>query len=102
MATVEEAETCPKCGQRGQETKRIKLDRGRGSMVSMTCKNTRCKWFESGFAYQLRPDGTIPDPDARPRLKQFPELNNERGKLMVQNLEGLLDESIRQGKEYNN
>jgi hypothetical protein len=41
----------------------------------------------------------VPDPSLRPREKQFPALDNENAKRMVENLEGLLAQSIEEGKK---
>jgi hypothetical protein len=71
MATLEEARKCPKCQMSGTEgsTKRIRD----GKLVQFICKTMNCRWFETSWTVQVRADGSIPDPDVRPRFKDFPE-----------------------------
>jgi len=98
MATLEEASHCPRCGEVGIQGN-VRLLGARGKLIQFDCRNTRCKWYnQPGWSVQVRKDGTVPDPDTTPR-GNFPALDNEVGKRMVENLEGLLLESEKQGRE---
>lgn len=73
MASFDEASKCPKCGLTGDQGRVNSVARSRDRLIQMTCKNVRCKWYESSWSVQVRPDGSVPDPDTRPRQKDFPE-----------------------------
>lgn len=90
MATLEDVLECPKCGEAGEMDISYKpIARSRDKMRTIWCRNPRCKWYDTAWAAQQRPDGTYPDPDTRPREKGFPPL--PEGIVVAKTLEGLDD-----------
>lgn len=78
MTTYEEARRCPRCSELGEhveaEDRTLKVGPSRGSrMIKIYCRNERCKWYNTAWTVQRRPDGTIPDALLH-RQKNFPEL----------------------------
>lgn len=76
--SYDDAITCPRCGLTGDhvedEDRVVKVGPERGSKImKIYCRNPRCKWFNSPWTVQRRPDGTIPDALTH-RDKKFPEL----------------------------
>jgi hypothetical protein len=59
--------------------------------VVYTCKNTACKWYNTGWSVQFNPDGSIPDArdrtqdDREPRRfeRVNPLLFNQRSAAML-------------------
>jgi hypothetical protein len=79
--TWEEAKACPKCKLTGEQSKNPKFVRTaegvtRGArLYTFTCRNARCRWFNTSWEVQVNPDGTIPDPDQPKREKKFKPLD---------------------------
>lgn len=78
MTTLEEARRCPRCNELGEhvekEDRYLRSGTARGSKITnFYCRNSRCKWFNTSWTVQVRPDGTIPDALLY-RDKKFPEL----------------------------
>ncbi len=69
MATLEEAQKCPKCKEAGE----IRIDRkvAAGRLLSIYCNNERCSWYNTPWNVSVRADGTIPDPQERKGPKQY-------------------------------
>lgn len=74
IATWEEARRCPMCDLAGDETAQRRLPRGMGRLVTLMCRNARCKWFDTPWTVQVNPDGTIPIREAAGE-KKFPALD---------------------------
>jgi endogenous inhibitor of DNA gyrase (YacG/DUF329 family) len=111
MATVEEAMKCPKCGNTGVELHRthIRPKRGPlgipetsgGTLRTIQCQTKLCRWYEQTYVIQVRPDNTVPDPDLRPRQKQYPPMaTNEQAKNMTEAASKLLQQSVEEGRNY--
>lgn len=69
---------CPRCELTGEhvvnEDRILKYGPERGSKImKIYCRTERCKWFNTAWTVQQRPDGTIPDA-VSVRPKKFPEL----------------------------
>lgn len=45
----------------GEETAQRKGDRPGSKLITLTCKNSRCKWFETTYLVGINADGTIPE-----------------------------------------
>lgn len=99
----EEAKACPKCGLTGEQsrsTTAIRPQAGvtRGArLVKFTCKNRRCKWYDTSWEVQINPDGTIPDPNA-PREKQFKKVDPALAEQMRQRAMSIQDATTRGGE----
>lgn len=79
-STLDEARRCPKCGQPGAEDKRTPQRTG-GVSITFGCRNNRCLWFgQPGWVVDVRPDGTLPDPN-RFRSKQFPQMGDHTERM---------------------
>lgn len=72
MATLEEASHCPRCKEVGEQgAPQVSAEPGIRIIV-FTCRNERCRWYNTGWPVQLNPDGSIPEPSETPRgPKQF-------------------------------
>lgn len=86
MATLDEASRCPRCNQPGKKISEKPVDGG-GKVVVMECVNDQDQIYGptviegqrlSGerFFFQVRADGTIPDPNPHDE-KAFPEQSNQ-------------------------
>jgi len=80
MTTIDEAKRCPKCGNAGEESGNHRGPRG-SRVYTFICKNETCRWFDTGWLVQVKPDGTIPERE--PGEKEFPampdfDVNKER------------------------
>jgi len=70
----EDARRCPKSGDPGEVTK-TEHQRGGGRVVTLTCRNERCKWYNTSWLVEFRADGSIPDPDtSRSRMRALPPM----------------------------
>lgn len=85
MATLDEAQRCPRCNQPGKQVATQPVAGG-GKVVVMECVNENDPQYGpsvvegrklSGerFFFQVRADGTIPDPEINPQ-KAFPAETN--------------------------
>jgi hypothetical protein len=107
MPTYEEAKRCPKCQQPGKlksvespsvsPEDRVRFGIQRGAKVeTYICTNERCRWFETGWAVQLNPDGSIPDrTKSLAKDKQYPALPGWAAKpaeTMINDLRRMADE----------
>jgi hypothetical protein len=111
MVTLEEASRCPKCNQPGVEVSRTRVvpkrgvfgqaETSGGQLVTFQCQTKLCRWFgDICRVVQIRPDGTVPEPDMRiNKAKEYPKLNNPDAERMVRDAERLLEEQLRQGRE---
>lgn len=82
MTTYEEAKRCPRCGEMGEHASELdrSLSSPRGAkLTQFFCRNNRCKWFNTSWAVQVNPDGTIP-PALLNREKRFPALPGDGGR----------------------
>lgn len=100
MATWEEARRCPKCEEAGQEAGVRHLPRAQGRLVRLMCPNPKCKWFKTYWSVQVRPDGSVPDPDTRPRSEGTVILPSDEDVERIQrNAQATLEGSLRPGTE---
>ena len=103
--TWEEARQCPKCEMTGEQQgnpKHLNPQAGgtRGArLVTLMCKNSRCRWFNSTWEVQINPDGTIPDPKA-PREKRFRPVDAALAAQTRARLENLQDMTTKGGEVY--
>lgn len=105
MTTFEQARRCPRCDELGEhvESEDRIVQRGpqRGSkLTKVYCRNDRCRWFNTAWTIQVRPDGTIPDANLF-REKKFPELP-KWGERSVRALEEQVRLETSPGAELNN
>jgi hypothetical protein len=98
MASFEEARACPKCAVPGTIGRSKSIPRSRDQLITLTCGNERCKWFNTNWAVQRRPDGSVPDPDPRGHIKEYPK-TSPSGLVTanIQNLQDLLEAQRRAG-----
>lgn len=96
MVTFEEASRCPKCNNIGTET--AKHNGPNGSTVhTITCMNTVCIWFETGWIIQRNSDGTIPVREASSRApKQFPAMPGMTTERAQSEVEAIVDDAPRE------
>jgi len=104
-----EASKCPRCGLTGDhvkaETRQLSAGRGvtRGAVLhKLYCRNSRCRWYNTSWEVQVNPDGTIPDPDAPRRGKQFPKPDAALLAQMQSNFQAIHDASLTPGGEIRN
>jgi hypothetical protein len=98
MATFEEARACPKCAVPGTVGKSKSIPRTRDQLITITCQNPRCKWYNTNWTVQRRADGTVPDPDPRGHIKEY-QATTASGLVVsnMQNLQDLLEAQRRKG-----
>jgi hypothetical protein len=89
----EVASKCPKCIQPGEVVGERKLTGGRGKLVTLRCVTAYCKWFDTTYAVQVNPDGTVPDPITS-RPKEYPARPDDGGRT-EQVLRGQLAQSMK-------
>jgi hypothetical protein len=90
MATFDEANHCPKCNEPGEVGSKRPSAKPGVSAIVCTCRNKRCKWFNTGWVIQINPNGTVPEArdrsqsDREPR--QYERVNsvlfNQRSRAM--------------------
>lgn len=97
MATFEEAQKCPKCSTPGEISAERSLPRSKDKLVTLICKNSTCKWFNTTYVVQRRPDGSVPDPDTRPRVKDFPAMHG--GLQVAQDMRDVEELLLRQNEQ---
>lgn len=103
-STYDEARRCPKCKELGDKTSeqslRTSMQRG-AKLHIFTCRNERCKWFETTWSVQVNPDGTIPPPTLH-RDKNFRPLPSGREQRVVEQLERQYQAEMNPGAEVRN
>ncbi len=93
MTTLEEAKRCPICKEPGEHTGTSRgQDFDKSTVNEFTCKNERCRWFETSWLVQVRPDGSIAEraQGARGQDKQFNPMSNDalaRGQRMMEDIQ---------------
>jgi hypothetical protein len=90
--TFEEAKRCPKCQVPGMEVREQKLAENKGKVHFIECINPVCKWFQTSWMVQVRPDGTIPDmtKDTDTGERSFPKMSQEQidmGRRVMEDIE---------------
>lgn len=94
--TYEEATRCPKCGQPGnvRVKKRAAGVRTRGAMVHLVyCEHTLCAWYNTCWAVQVNPDGTVPPPkDHRGEAKVYVGFENHDRE--AREIQAMLDRQV--------
>jgi hypothetical protein len=78
MPSFVEAQHCPRCGEQGEQTHRetvtdMSLKSFGSSVYTYTCRNERCRWFNTGWIIQVDKNGEIPVRQAGP--KQFQDIH---------------------------
>lgn len=77
MADYEEAKRCPKCQQPGDKVSEHsagpEFKPGTKAHIIM-CRNELCRWYDTTWVVQVRPDGTVPDPQILNRQKNYPDM----------------------------
>jgi len=62
VATMEEAQKCPRCDHNGElGAARPHPEKAGHQVVTATCRNPLCPWLDSGWTIMILPDGSIPD-----------------------------------------
>lgn len=74
MASLDDASRCPRCQNQGQETSKKK--ERKFTNVVFTCKNPRCRWFETTWVVSVNSDGSITERTEKP--SDFPPLPKSR------------------------
>lgn len=101
MSNYEEAKRCPKCEQPGAEGAARSLKSPHGArLLTFSCRNSRCKWFDTNWTVQVNADGTIPPPTLT-RDKQFAKLPDDGGRT-AKALERQYDLEQKPGTEVRN
>ena len=60
MASLDEAQKCPKCAFTGAvRSERTFPDRTK--LLSIYCENERCSWYNTSWNVSVRSDGSIPE-----------------------------------------
>jgi hypothetical protein len=75
--TWDEANRCPEDQYTGIVQSR-KSYKGGGQIVTLTCPQTRCQYYEDPWIVQVRPDNTVPDridPNERRKANPRPKIN---------------------------
>jgi hypothetical protein len=84
LATLDEAQRCPRCNNPGKKiAERPVANSGGHKVIIMECVTEGCVYGPDKnlrltgerYFFQVRPDGTIPDPEDNPQ-KAFPKENN--------------------------
>lgn len=70
--SYDEARRCRRCQELGVIVS-TKNDRRGGKSVTVQCRNNRCRWFNTNYAFDVRADGTVP-PAVINRPKSFPKV----------------------------
>jgi hypothetical protein len=98
MASFEEARACPKCAVSGEVNGARNIPRSRDRLMTIWCRNARCQWYNTSWVVQQRPDGSVPDPDPRGHIKDYPK-TTPSGLIVgnMQQLEDLLEAQRREG-----
>jgi hypothetical protein len=97
--TIEEAKSCPKCGEPGVPAGTFPA-RGAGvppgSMNHrFECRNSRCRWNgEICRIVTIRPDGSIPEPTTK-RDKQYPKIPD-----LTQRVNDQIEEQLRRELDH--
>lgn len=68
--SYDEARRCRRCKELGVIVT-TKPDRRGGKIVTVQCRNGRCRWYNTNYTFDVRPDGTVP-PAIKHRPKSFP------------------------------
>jgi hypothetical protein len=62
MATIEEAQKCPRCSHNGELGAAMSHPEKRGHQVlTATCRNSLCPWADTGWTIMILPDGSVPE-----------------------------------------
>lgn len=73
QTTFEEARSCPRCGQYGEERTRHPGERG-STVYVFVCKTEGCKWEDTTWLVQVNRDGSIPTRNRDRMEKEFKPL----------------------------
>jgi hypothetical protein len=62
MATIEEAQRCPRCDKPGElGAARPHPEKAGHQVLMATCRNPLCPWLDTGWTIMLLPDGSVPE-----------------------------------------
>jgi hypothetical protein len=107
MASWEDASRCPRCDLPGEEVNRLPGKKPGYKVATLLCRNDKCRWFNTGWAVQINPDGSVPEardrkPDDREE-RMYPRINpllfNQRNKAALEQGQRILDADTRGGGE---
>jgi hypothetical protein len=63
MATLDEAQNCPRCHKPGDLGGRRPMpDKPGYSTINCFCRNQLCSWLDTSWVIMINPDGSVPDP----------------------------------------
>lgn len=75
--TFDEARRCPRCEELGLLGK-FKPMRDGSKLHTVTCKNERCRWFDTSWVVQVMSDGSVAKPQKHDKFfPAVPNLTNE-------------------------
>lgn len=92
---LEEATRCPKCGKPGEDRKTLNVGGKNGLPIGtkvhlIYCTTKLCRWYNTCWQVQVRPDGTIPDPKnhtgSRDKIYAGFEGHDDQAKNLIENL----------------
>lgn len=69
--TLDEARRCPRCEELG-ELGTYRPMRGGSKLHTVTCRNERCRWYETSWVVQVMSDGSIAKPQKHDKF--FPSV----------------------------
>lgn len=95
--TFEEAKRCPRCQNPGQQTNSRRQPDG-STLHTFTCRNSRCRWYDTTYVVQVNSDGTVPPPNTH-RQKTFPALPERSQEAVDEANLRMLDAQLRTGSE---
>jgi hypothetical protein len=63
MATLDEAQVCPRCDKTGElGGTRAHPSKPGHKLVEAYCRNPLCPWLDTPWVIMILPDGSVPDP----------------------------------------
>lgn len=78
--TFDEARRCPRCEELGLLGK--STGRRDGSRIhTVTCKNDRCKWYDTSWVVQVMADGSVAKPEKHDKF--FPAIPDRTAEVQA-------------------
>ena len=99
MASLDEAQKCPKCGLTGN-VRNERMFPDRTKLLNIYCENDRCSWYNTSWNVSVRSDGSIPDPQIHKGPKTYVGFEHDDlvAKRLIADLIDLNDASLK-GKD---